>query len=63
MRYGIRGVMLLTLVVAVGMAAAYQFYRAYQTDDRHYLFVGMIVLCAGPMAIWLLANLLTSFRR
>lgn len=63
MRFGIRGVMLLTLVVAVGMAAAYQFYRASETGDRHYLFVGMIVLCAGPMAIWMLATLLMSFRR
>ena len=61
-RFGIRGVMMLTMAVGVGMAAAYQFYRASQTGERIYLFIGMLVLCVAPMGLWIVASLVTRKR-
>ncbi|MCA9174532.1 MAG: hypothetical protein KDB14_08600 [Planctomycetales bacterium] len=56
MRFGIRGIMMLTLVVAVGMAAVYQFYLASVTGDRFRLLLGMVILCAGPMLAWVVVG-------
>ena len=62
-RFGIRGIMMVTLVVAMTMAAGYQFYRAHITGDRIHLMAGTMILAIGPVALWALASLVTSFRR
>lgn len=63
MRYGIRGIMMVTMVVAMTMAAGYQFYRAGETGDRIHLMAGTLILVMGPVVLWGVASLITSIRR
>ena len=57
-RFGIRGVMMTTMVVAMTMAAGSQFYLASQSKDRKHMLFGMLILVTGPILMLGVASLI-----